>query len=323
MWEFDRSGRYSHVWGDTILLAFVTTLRHPHNSHDYAGVERLLYESLSSISQQTSDAYRIVIVGNRRPQFELPPRTQFVEVDFDPPSQLAGPCTGLSPVIWDKGTKSGVALAALRKTPPDFVMFFDADDFVHRNVAAHVDENPDSPGWVVKRGYMYSPRRNAYVRRRRLHRICGTSFIIPFGAYQVPECLDVDASQEAIAEAFGYDVLQRALAGHRYQLNWWQDHGRTLQTLPFEGAVYRVETGENHSGNRLLGPCRPYRQHLLDDFAVRSSKPRAATWWSSIGGPAWRPDLRPRRPSFLRAPQPVLHGPGPSGALAGPLGNTP
>ncbi|GLP76433.1 hypothetical protein TUM20983_35430 [Mycobacterium antarcticum] len=287
------------------MLAFVTTLRHPENSSDYADVEQLLEDSLQSISQQTCDDYITVIVGNQRPRFTLPPRTHFIEVDFDPPSPIRAPGTGPSAAIWDKGTKTGVALAWLRTSPPDYVMFFDADDFVHRDVAAYVHDHPGGPGWVVKRGYVYSRRRNAYARRRRLDRICGTSFIIPFAAFDVPPTLAVDATQAAVADAFGTEVMEQVLAGHRYALQWWRRRGRVLEVFPFEGAIYHVDTGENHSGNRLSGPALPHSQNLAVDFAVRPSKPRLATWWSAVGAPAWRPDLRPRRPFFVkpRAPQ--------------------
>ena len=294
-----------HFAGGTYMLAFVTTLRHPQNSSDYDNVEQLLQDSLRSISRQSCDDHITVIVGNQLPRFALPPRTHFIEVDFEPPSPVRGPRTGMDAVIWDKGTKTGVALAWLRASHPDYVMFFDADDFIHRNVAPYVRDHPSSPGWVVKRGYVYSRHRNAYARRRRLHRICGTSFIIPFTAFDVSPTLEADATQGAVADAFGADMMEQILAGHRYALQWWRRRGRVLDVLPFEGVTYQVDTGENHSGNRLVGPALPYGQRLADDFAVGSSKSRPATWWSAIGPAAWRPDLRPQRPFFLkpRTPQ--------------------
>ena len=68
------------------MLAFITTLRHPHNSADYGHVEALLQDTLASLTQQTSDDYVVIIVGIRRPAFPLPERVVFVEVDFPPPS---------------------------------------------------------------------------------------------------------------------------------------------------------------------------------------------------------------------------------------------
>src|SRR6201997_140060 len=162
------------------MLAFITTLRHPQNAADYGRVEALLQDTLASLTQQSCDDYVVIIVGNRGPSFPLPERTVFVEVDFPPPSNLKSPRTGNASIIWDKGTKSGVGLIAARNFGPEYVMFVDADDFVHRELAAFVHAHSDRTGWVVKRGLMYSRSRNAYRRLRKFYRFCGTSFIIPF-----------------------------------------------------------------------------------------------------------------------------------------------
>ena len=73
------------------MLAFITTLRHPQNSADYGRVETLLHDTLASVTRQSSDDYRAIIVGNRRPAFPLPERAVFVEVNFAPPSEVKGP----------------------------------------------------------------------------------------------------------------------------------------------------------------------------------------------------------------------------------------
>src|SRR5258705_211503 len=252
------------------MLAFITTLRHPQNSADYCRVESLLQDTLASLSQQSCDDYRMIIVGNRRPAFPLPERAIFVDVNFPPPSDLKGPQTGPAPVIWDKGTKIAIGLIAARDFGPEYVMAVDADDFVHRDVAAFARDHPGRAGWVVKRGWIYSRARNAHAPRRSFFRICGTSFIIPFDAYDVPPDLTVSATQREIAEAFG-ERLENVLE-HGYAFDWRRKDGRVLEPLPFPGTVYQVDTGENHSGNFLVGPALPYRSHLYRDFAIRPSK---------------------------------------------------
>jgi hypothetical protein len=280
------------------MLAFITTLRHPQNADDYSRVESLLQDTLGSLSQQSSDDHIAIIVGNRRPAFPLPERAVFVEVDFPPPSDKKGPRTGPASVIWDKGTKNGIGLIAAREFEPEYVMFVDADDFVHRDLASFVQARPGHAGWVVKRGWMYSRARNAYRLRRNFYRVCGTSFIVPFDAYEVPPELTVAATQQDIATAFG-ERLENILE-HGWAFDWWRKHGRTLEPLPFPGAVYHVDHGENHCGNALAGPALPYRAHLDRDFAVRPSKRPAATLWASIGPAALKPDLRFQRPAMLQ-----------------------
>jgi hypothetical protein len=270
------------------MLAFITTLRHPRNSADYGRVESLLQDTLASITRQTSDEYVVIVVGNRRPALPLPERALFVEVDFGPPSDVNGPQTGRASVIWDKGTKTAVGLIAARAFGPDYVMPFDADDFVHKDIAEFAHSRRGRPGWVVTRGWVYSRARNAYALRRNFFRICGTSFIVPFDAYEVPADLTVSATQQEIAVAFG-ERLENLLE-HGYAFDWWREHGRHLEPLPFAGAVYQVDTGENHSGNMLVGPALPYASHLYRDFGIRPSKRTAATLWASFGAPAFKPD---------------------------------
>jgi hypothetical protein len=282
------------------MIAFITTLRHPQNSADYGRVESLLQDTLGSVTRQSCDDYIAIIVGNRRPAFPLPERAVFVEVDFAPPSAHKGPRTGPASVIWDKGTKTAIGLIAARAFRPEYVMPVDADDFVHRDIAAFAQARPGRAGWVVTRGWVYSRARNAYAFRRNFFRICGTSFIVPYEAYGVPPDLTVSATQREIATAFG-ERLENLLE-HGYAFDWWKEHGRRLEPLPFVGAVYHVETGENHAGNALVGPALPYRSHLHRDFAIRPSKGPAATIWASLGPPAFRPD-----PEF-KFPRPALPG---------------
>jgi hypothetical protein len=282
------------------MLAFITTLRHPQNSGDYGRVESLLQDTLASVSRQSCDEYVVIIVGNRRPAFPLPERVVFVEVDFGPPSDVKGPQTGRASVIWDKGTKTAVGLIAARAFQPDYVMPFDADDFVHKDIAEFAHSRNGRPGWVVTRGWVYSRARNAYALRRKFFRICGTSFIVPFDAYEVPPDLTVSATQREIAGAFG-ERLEHLLE-HGYAFDWWREHGRHLEPLPFAGAVYHVDTGENHSGNMLVGPALPYASHLYRNFGIRPSKRPVPTLWASFGAPAFKPD-----PAY-KVPLPALSG---------------
>jgi hypothetical protein len=289
------------------MLAFITTLRHPRNSADYSRVESLLADTLASVNRQTSDEYAVVIVGNRRPAFPLPERAVFVHVDFEPPSAVEGPQTGRASVIWDKGTKTAIGLIAARAFEPDYVMPLDADDFVHKDIAEFAHSRRGGPGWVVTRGWVYSRARNAYALRRKFFRICGTSFIVPFDAYGVPPDMTVSATQQQIACAFG-ERLENLLE-HGYAYDWWRERGRKLEPLPFAGAVYHVDTGENHSGNMLVGPALPYASHLYRDFGIRPSKRPAATLWASLGAPAFKPDpaYRVRLPALAGAKRRVSY----------------
>lgn len=280
------------------MLAFITTLRHPRNSADYGRVEALLRDTLASLVQPSSNDYVVIVVGNRRPAFALPERCVFVEVDFPPPSVHNGPRTGPAAVIWDKGTKTAIGLIAARDFAPDYVMAVDADDFVHRDVAAFVNARPGHDGWVVDQGWMYSRSRNAYRLRRKFYTRCGTSLIVRFDAFDVSPDLTVSSTQRQIFEAFG-ERFEHILE-HGWALAWWQNHGLVMAPLPFPAAVYHVGHGENHCDNGLFGFARPYHTSLYDDFAISPLRTPRSRLWACFGLPALRPDLRLPRPAFLQ-----------------------
>jgi len=253
------------------MIAFVTTLRHPDNAASYERVERLLQATLASVTQQDSEDYVVIVVGNRLPNFDLPARVHFVPVDFAAPAPPSGPMIDRGAFVRDKGTKVGAGLIAARRFDPQFVMIFDADDFVSRRIAGFVSERPTAPGWVIDRGWMYSSLRGVFRPIERFNKTCGTSFIIPFAAYGVPSHLSVDAPQSIIADSFG-DRLASIMGAHRDAVEWHATRGRILERLPFRGAVYHVDTGENHSGKSLKGLAVLATTKLLTEFGITSHR---------------------------------------------------
>jgi hypothetical protein len=249
------------------VIAFVTSLRHPSNSADYERVESLLAETLRSVCAQDSDDFIVIIVGNKRPDFELPPHVHFIGVDFPAPVAHAGPHPDLKSFVWDKGTKIGLGLIAAREFQPDYVMIFDADDYVSRRLTSYAGAHAGEPGWVIDRGWIYSHSAGVYRNVEGFNRTCGTCHIVRFDAYAVPANLTLKATQEQIAEAYG-ERLARILGAHRDARAWLAENGWNLAALPFRGAVYNVDTGENHSGKALTGLARPAAARFEREFGV-------------------------------------------------------
>jgi hypothetical protein len=256
------------------VIAFLTSLRHPLNSADYGHVEALLEETLASVAAQTNRDFHVFVVGNREPSFDLGPQTSFVGVDFPPPVDRAGPQFELAPFVRDKGTKIGIALAAARALTPNHVMIFDADDYVHKGIAEFAATDPHANGWFVDEGYIYSRARQAYRVQKRFFGVCGTCHVVNFDAYEVPQGLSLSASQAEVEEAYG-ETLPALLGAHRNSRVWLSKRGRRLDPLPFRGAVYQVDTGENHSGKALAGFAHARSRKLERDFAVPALTSRA------------------------------------------------
>ncbi|MVA77089.1 glycosyltransferase family 2 protein [Auraticoccus sp. F435] len=273
------------------MLAFVTSLRHPRNSNDYARVERLFHTTLESVTAQTSDDYVVVVVGNRKPSRPLPDRVEFVKVEFPPPVWRRGARTSRRAVLRDKGTKLVIGTLAARKHDPTHIMFFDADDFVSNRLAAHVSRHPTAHGWYVERGYVYSPERQVVARRREFHRRCGTSHIVRTDLYGLPDTLDVDATQEELIETLG-DKVWRLFGSHLHSVEHLARQGTPLKPLPFPGAVYALGTGENHSGYEMKGIGRPVSARLAAEFGLPPSAPGLGAWRRAVGRQALAYSLR-------------------------------
>jgi hypothetical protein len=147
----------------------------------------------------------------------------------------------------DKGAKLAVGLVHAKRFHPTHVMFVDADDFVSRRLAAHVAANPAAPGWYVDEGLFYSKQFKIAEPLEKFWSLCGTSHILR--ADLLPVDLDVVAavSPPAVANVLGQFYVERVLGCHLDFQPHVAKMGLELSPLPFNGAVWQADTGENSS----------------------------------------------------------------------------
>lgn len=129
---------------------------------------------------------------------------------------------------------------------------------------------------------MYSNSRNAYREVSNFNRTCGTCAIVPYDVYSVPDSLGLDATQTEIGDAFG-ERLWRILGAHREADEWFASQEVIMKDLPFAGAVYHVDTGENHSGKALTGLAKPLTRSVSREFGIQPSKNKVSTWFRALG----------------------------------------
>ena len=156
------------------MIVFVTSVRHPDNSHDYRFCWDLLGDTLASVCNQENTDFKVIVVANVIPhkfgqndshsiasQKDLDNIAEYVEwvkVDYPPRGRKGKIQTGIENVRVDKGCKLTRGLIAADKYNPDYVMFVDADDFISKNISSYVNnrivqEDP-IPGWTINRGYI-------------------------------------------------------------------------------------------------------------------------------------------------------------------------
>lgn len=266
-------------------MYFLTTIRHRLNSTSFdKKVIPLLLSTLRSIGGQTNPNYGIVVVANEKIDFsslpnDLQNKIDLVVVDFPPPSTHRSAETGLDAFYLDAGTKRvrGILEIFKKGTPfTPYLMFVDADDFVSSKIVDFVETSrkKNGKGWFLERGYMRDSKQNTsdekWVPLNTFHQICGTCAIVNINLLKSHLAFVKDESYEGIISSFASirkDKLGSEFGAHRGWARLFQ-----LEPLPFFGAVYNINTGENHSGSKFIQNDPRISQEMKNDFlGVRES----------------------------------------------------
>jgi hypothetical protein len=266
------------------LIAFITSILHPANCRSYEKVGRLLERTLRSVCRQSDGDFIVVVVSNCMPPAHFDdPRVLHVHVDFPPAHRPKGPPPDLEQRRLDKGTKYAAGLIYARAYHPTHVMFFDADDFIHRDIAAVVNGRPEADGWYIDQGYVYWEGSSRIFPIRKFWRFCGTCNIIAFRLLDPGDRLTPASSQTEILETLGDRLVRQVLGSHSFIAEQLHTLGWSLEPLGFPGAVYVRGTGENVSPHRgfpsLLG--KRIGPKITEDFGL---VPPASSWLRDLAG---------------------------------------
>ena len=225
------------------LVTFVIPVRHQDNASDWSLLKANLVQTIASISNQTNDDWRGVIVANEGADLpDLPERFVVERVAF-PPNDMhelgkASREDFYDAFRADKGRR--VLMGMLRARDSRFFMIVDDDDFVSARIVQHASENPDANGWTIDHGYIWDDGGKLLLGDDDFNHLCGTSLIIRSDLYDLPERFE-DASLDWIKSMLGSHVRIADILAER---------GTPLATLPFRGAIYRV----SHSGSHSKAP---------------------------------------------------------------------
>jgi hypothetical protein len=234
------------------MLAFVTSIRHPQNSNNFDQVIRLGELAINAVTNQTTENYHVYVVCNGIPEMDLrrPEKVSFIVVDFPPPSQLQKSQIAINDIRKDKGSKYVIGILAAAQCKAEYVMFFDADDFVSNRLAAFVaKETTAYSGWYFDKGYLHPFKTEIIRPLKQFHKLCGTSHILntqELLSFLVDK-VEIDSSQDEILENVDRFFIQKILGAHIEINDFFATHFNPLRPLPFPGAVYNLGTGENHS----------------------------------------------------------------------------
>jgi hypothetical protein len=254
-----------------LMIVFITSVRHPRNSNSYDDVLALLANTLRSVCNQQHDAFRVLVVCNEIPRLSYEhPHITYVKVDFPPPSEMNHACIGMDALRLDRGCKYLIGLIHARQFNPDYVMFFDADDYVSNRIVGFVSQHPGRDGWFLPEGYVYDQDLSIFGRLRNFHMICGTSHIVRYSSYEIPPDLPPDADQSYILDRIDHHYLFKVIGSHRWLADHMAEKGRPLEPLPFTGALYLIGNGQNHT-SRVIS-CALWAG-AADDLEMMTDEP--------------------------------------------------
>lgn len=147
----------------------------------------------------------------------------------------------------DKGSKLLIGTLAARKYNPEYVLIFDADDFVGNDISAYVNTHPGENGWIMPSVYKMTGNKIVPINSR--HTICGTGNIFNFSLLMEDISPDVseESTQDELFKRVDSKFLMFILGSHRHARSYYEEKGRPFQDYPLRSAVYLTEHGENHS----------------------------------------------------------------------------
>jgi hypothetical protein len=226
-----------------------------------------LQQTIRSIRNSASQNYEVVIAGNEEPHVaeRLDGRLHFVSVNNEFPAHADFRAAQRI----DKLSKIAAAWGYAKSNwHPKYVMKLDADDFISSKLVGWLDENGTEAGYLIRHGWLWRSGARHFIQRTEyFDRVCGSCLIIrsdvadeagPFLTEAEGVTLGSTGSSFATQDQYSLvpgsatttlllnDTHQRYAAQFSYL-------GYNLQTLPFDGLIYRLSSDSvsGRSGDRV------------------------------------------------------------------------
>ncbi len=213
------------------MLVFVIPLKSKEVASSWEQTCQLLERCLRSICNQTDPNFKVIVVCHTKPSIQLDrPNIYYLEVNFDIPNNY------LEKEL-DKGKKVIAGLLYARQFSANHIMIVDADDCISCHIAKFTNQNPNSNGWVLNKGYVYQENSQfIYYRKSHFYSWCGTCNIMRFDLCPLPYKEGIYSEELAVYYSG---------KNHSNIKNQLKIKGYALDILPFVGAVYIIGNGEN------------------------------------------------------------------------------
>lgn len=236
------------------MIIFITTIKHPDNSHNYHKIAYLLERTLKSVCTQTDKNFRVLVVCNSKPDITFDADlVEFIVLDnFASPSIDVAKKMSIDNIRLDKGTKYLMGCQYAARFKPDYIMFFDADDFISRDIVGYLNQHKGENGFIIDQGYIYRDGGLLIRELPHFNTRCGTSVIFNPKLFKLPKNIDSTMSKSQLLAQIDKKYVCEILGAHKFSADYFKQQGCAFKILPKQLAIWVLETGENTLGERFF-----------------------------------------------------------------------
>lgn len=274
------------------MVYFVTCVKHPDNSHSYKDTWKLLQNTLHSVCNQTDENFQVLVMCNKvLDDFQDDNKiinTRFIELNWEAPTtkdrwQITTQVNNAEGMVYikkDRGSKYSLALCELAKYNPtsdDYVMFFDADDFISPHLCNFLNSNQTSDIWGVYHGWKLYKNVNKKLFltefiEEPFYRRCGTTVIFKYNLLLESfnengvKTFTTHTPQSEILDKTPKYFLQQILGEHQFSIPHYYQKGKSISWIPFHATIHNLTHGENHSGRF---PSSIFKKELYNNDGLK------------------------------------------------------
>jgi hypothetical protein len=248
-----------------------------------------LENTLVSVCNQTDKNFDVIVVSNKTlHDFSNNPKiknVKFIEVDWEPPAssdawQIKTQISkedGVNQARIDKGSKYILAVSQVQKVNNEnhYVMFVDADDFIHKKLAEYVN-NSDKDFLKIVKGYKLG-KRNKFNFLRRFNIVCGTCNITKVELIKKEidfYGINILSPQDRVLQTTNNYYLKMIIGAHPFSFDFFTKKGFNGGLVPFFSAIYNCTHDEQHSGrnNKTFRNQKICTDEMIKDFSIKTLK---------------------------------------------------
>jgi Sulfotransferase domain/Sulfotransferase family len=166
-------------------------------------------------------------------------------------------------VVLNMGTKLLIGILSAKKYNPEYVMFFDADDYVGNDISAYVNSHPGENGWIMVHAYRMAGKRVAPYYR--WNSVCGTGNIYSYSLLleMVGSEVSEISTQNELFELIDSEFLI-TIGRHDRPRKFFYEKGYPFLEYPTRSVIHLVDHDESSEFKRQLIRGKPADVFLRD-----------------------------------------------------------